>query len=114
LKKVVCLQRKEKREKRQTFQVVAKVRSWKFWYWLSEICEENMEDVMEKMKEGQDVETCWRVLKKSIVDVLEIGRKKAKRKKEEEGDELREMKKELETLKKEKRCAQVEQKRFKC
>jgi len=53
LKKVVCLQRKEKREKRQTFQVVAKVRSWKFWYWLSEICDENMEDVMEKMKEGQ-------------------------------------------------------------
>ena len=83
LKKVVCLQRKEKKEKRRTFQVVAKVRSWKFWYWLSDICDKNMEDVIEKMKEGQDVETCWRVLKQSIVDVLEIGRKKAKRKKEE-------------------------------
>ena len=100
MKKVVCLQRKEKREKRKTFQVVGKVRSWKFWYWLSEICDKNMEEVMEKMmREEQDVEACWSVLKKSIVDVLEIGRKKAKRKKEEEGEELREMKKELETLK---------------
>ena len=32
------------------------------------------------MREEQDVEACWSVLKKSIVDVLEIGRKKAREK----------------------------------
>src|SRR3954451_14476414 len=73
VKKVVCLQRKEKREKRKTFQVVGRVRSWKFWYWLSDICDKNMEEVMGMMGGEQDVEACWSVLKKSIVDVLEIG-----------------------------------------
>src|SRR6185369_7321673 len=63
LKKVVCLQRKKKTKTRKTFQVVAKVRSWKFWYWLGGICDRNMEDVMETMEEGQDVETCWSALK---------------------------------------------------
>ena len=65
------------------------------------------------MNNVQDVEACWSTLKKGIVEVLELGQKKAKRKDDEEGDELKAMKKELEKLKKEKARANVEQTRFK-
>src|SRR5215831_8312384 len=84
LKKVVCLKRRKTKQKRKSFQVVAKQRSWKFWYWLSDVCDKNMEDVLEKIKDEQDVEACWSVLKQGIVDVLERGRKRGKRRKKEE------------------------------
>ena len=51
---------------------------------MSDVCDENMKEVWEKMKDEHDVEACWSVLKQSIVDVLEIGRKKGRKKKKEE------------------------------
>ena len=37
------------------FKMVRDNRSWKFWYWLSDICDEKMENVIERMNHVQDV-----------------------------------------------------------
>jgi hypothetical protein len=93
-----------KKEKKKNYKTIQDVKSWKFWYMMSDICDENMDMVMEKMKGLQDVEACWKVLREGIVEVLEVGRRKVKHKKREyEGEELKAMNKEIEKLKKKKR-----------
>ena len=86
--------------------------SWKFWRSIRGICDERMEKVIEKLEGMEDVEQCWSIVRKEIRHMLEFGGGTGK-KKHVEDEEVKEMKRELRKLKKEKGQAHVEQRRFK-
>ena len=105
---------KERKEgkKKISFKIVDGTLSWKFWRSIRGICDERMEKVIEKLEGMEDVEQCWSIVKKEIRHMLEFGGGKG-RKKEMEDEEVKEMKRELIKLKKEKSKSNVEQERFK-
>ena len=105
---------KERKEgkKKISFKIVDGTLSWKFWRSVRGICDERMEKVIEKIENMGDVEQCWSIVKKEIRHMLEFGGGKG-RKKEMEDEEVKEMKRELIKLKKEKSKSNVEQERFK-
>jgi len=115
MKKEVILKEIERKKKKNfDYKILCENKSWKFWYKLVDFCEEEMEKTVAIMAGIQDVEECWQVLKKDIVGVLEWGRKRVRRKEQEDEEKgMKEIKKELEKLKREKRKANVEQVRFK-
>ena len=115
MKKEVILKEIERKKKKNfDYKILCENKSWKFWYKLVDFCEEEMEKTVALMAGIQDVEECWQVLKKDIVGVLEWGRKRVRRKEQEDEEKgMKEIKKELEKLKREKRKANVEQVRFK-
>jgi len=93
----------KKRKEKVSYKIVGSVTSWKFWDMMSHVCDEKMEQVMDRLEGVRDVERGWSLLKDGIVQVLEVGRRRAKRRRDEEGEELKMMKKELERVKKEMR-----------
>ena len=100
---------KERKEgKKISFKIVDGTLSWKFWRSVRGICDERMEKVIEKIENMGDVEQCWSIVKKEIRQMLEFGGGKGK-KKEMEDEEVKEMKRELIKLKKEKSKSNVEQ-----